>query len=112
MPYIKKSRRIELDDKIKDLLDKDTIKELSSGELNYIISNIINTYMIAKKEDNKFNYSLCNNLIGVLECVKLELYDRVITPYETIKIKENGALYNSFVEKTLFEKFISLFFFL
>ena len=63
------------------------------GELNYVISNIINYYIRHKFDSNKFNYELCNSLIGVLECSKLELYNKIVTPYENKKIKENGGLY-------------------
>jgi hypothetical protein len=34
-----------------------------------------------------FNY---NRAIGVLECIKLEFYRRMVGPYEDIKIKEAG----------------------
>ena len=36
-----------------------------------------------------------NQLIGVLECAKLELYRRLVTPYEDIKITDNGDVYGS-----------------
>jgi hypothetical protein len=73
---------------MKGLLDIAGI--LNVGELNYIISNLLNT--VSKSQ--LFNYNLCNGLIGVLECAKLELYNRLITPYEDIKIQENGGLYH------------------
>lgn len=91
MPYIKKEKRIELDNKMSELLID--CGELSDGELNYIISNLLNVYLEQKKQNNKFNYSECNKLVGVLECAKLEFYNRLVTPYENIKIVENGDLY-------------------
>jgi hypothetical protein len=39
------------------------------------------------------NYALLNELIGVLECAKLELYRRVASPYEDEKIQSNGDVY-------------------
>lgn len=89
MPYVTSERREELNQLYMNLL-KDT-SMLSPGDLNYIISNLLNRYANSKE---KFNYAVCNELIGVLECAKLELYTRLITPYEETKMKENGALYN------------------
>jgi hypothetical protein len=39
------------------------------------------------------NYDNFNEVIGVLECMKLELYRRMIAPYEDTKCKENGDVY-------------------
>lgn len=94
MPYINTDRRKELDSKMSHLLN--IAGDLSDGELNYVISNILNHHIESKRAQNNFNYALCNKLIGVLECAKIELYNRVITPYENNKIKENGKLYHSF----------------
>ena len=91
MPYISKLKREELDKRLQSLLLD--VDKLNVGELNYIISNIINNYIRQKSNSNQFNYELCNSLIGVLECAKLELYRKVVSPYEDKKIKENGKLY-------------------
>ena len=91
MPYITKSKREELDKQLQGLLLN--LDQLNVGELNYVISNILNHYIRQKFDSNQFNYELCNSLIGVLECAKLELYRKIITPYEEKKIKENGNLY-------------------
>ena len=48
---------------------------------------------IQKIKDNGVSYSFLNDFIGVLECVKLELYRRVATPYEEDKRQENGDVY-------------------
>lgn len=89
MPYIKQDRREYLDKKIEDLFDE----ELSFGDLNYIISRIVKNLMERAKKLGKFNYDFCNSIIGTLECAKQEFYHRVVTPYETVKIHENGDLY-------------------
>jgi hypothetical protein len=34
-----------------------------------------------------FNY---NRAVGVLECIKLEFYRRMVGPYEDTKIRESG----------------------
>ena len=91
MPYIPQEKRTIIDDKMKNITDhilhKDTTTSI--GEINYIITSLLNSY-INKKQ---FNYDLCNNIIGVLECAKQELYRRVVAEYEDYKIQENGDVY-------------------
>jgi len=93
MPYIKQSERENINEKSKDLVDYISNNNIQIGEMNFIISNIINTYINKTKTENTFNYNVCNNLIGVLECAKLELYRKVVANYEDKKILENGDLY-------------------
>lgn len=81
MPYIKPEDRLHI------LADEKSIS--SPGELNYFISTLVNWYINEKGK----NYSTLNEVIGVLECAKLELYRRVVAPYEDIKIDENGDVY-------------------
>jgi len=80
MPYIKKSKRQWI-----------CSGELptNSGELNYLISLICLDYLKTKGE----SYQTYNDIIGALECAKLEMYSRKITPYEKKKIKENGDIF-------------------
>jgi hypothetical protein len=60
------------------------------GVLNYVISTIL-----AKQiKDRGCNYHLLNELIGALECCKLELYRRLAAPYEDKKIGENGDVFS------------------
>ena len=42
---------------------------------------------------SRVEYARINELIGVLECAKLELYRRIAVPYEDTKIAENGDVY-------------------
>jgi hypothetical protein len=39
------------------------------------------------------SYFSYNEVVGVLECVKLEMYRRLVAPYEDRKCKENGDVY-------------------
>ena len=39
-----------------------------------------------------------NEAIGVLECAKLELYQRVIADYENEKMRVNGDVYSGLTE--------------
>ena len=57
------------------------------GELNYCITTMLHDYI---DSNGGVNYSNINEVIGVLECAKLELYRRITAPYEDKKCKENG----------------------
>ena len=59
------------------------------GQLNYMITDLIKQYIYSRTE----NYTTYNDILGVLEAVKLELYRRKIAPYEDTKIQENGDVY-------------------
>ena len=87
MPYIKQEKREEILDSIYANLPFE-IK--CAGDLNYIISYLCNEYL----KINEVSYKNLNELIGALECAKLELYRRVAVPYEDVKIKENGDVYD------------------
>ena len=82
MPYIPLKYRKEIDlGRIPD----------SPGELNYQITTTILDYLGG--EGAVVIYSDFNEVLGVLEAVKLELYRRMIAPYEDIKKEENGDVY-------------------
>ena len=81
MPYIPQSDR--------DLLDTPEWQPETPGELNYVITQTVRQYV----NEYGVSYSRLNDVIGVLEAVKLELYRRVVGPYEDLKIAENGDVY-------------------
>lgn len=76
MPYIRKAARKELEPPV----------AYYEGDLNYLITRACMLYLDSKPEC----YDAYNEVIGVLECVKLELYRRKISQYEDKKIQENG----------------------
>jgi hypothetical protein len=43
-------------------------------------------------------YANLNEMIGALECCKLELYRILTAPYEDVKIEENGGVYQAKIE--------------
>lgn len=88
MPYIKKSRRAQLDDG-GDPQD--------SGELNYAITRKIDRYI----RHRGLNYASLNETVGVLECAKLELYRRIAAAYEDRKIgsPEHGDVYTVLLDQ-------------
>ena len=81
MPYIPKDRRHAID-------AGEAPK--NAGELNYLISKTVDTYLGQKEQ---LRYTFLNEVIGVLECAKLEVYRRIVSPYEDNKIKESGDVY-------------------
>jgi hypothetical protein len=80
MPYIKYERR----EKIAMLDNPRTV-----GELNYLITSACVEWI----ERNDLSYSTINEVIGVLECAKLEFYRRMASPYEDKRKEENGDVY-------------------
>ena len=86
MPYIIQTTRDELDYGIDHIPNV-----LSDGELNYVITSIIQNVLSKRGK----SYTTLNATIGVLECVKQELYRRVLTPYEEEKMAQNGDVYRA-----------------
>lgn len=94
MPYITKNKRNYLDESIDGV--RKAIAELeldftgdnnTEGNLNYVISSLL------AKIYSRGNYQDVNDVVGLLECVKLEYYRKVAGPYEDIKEEENGRVY-------------------
>ena len=81
MPYIEKQRRIEIDG---------GSSPENAGELNYAISMMLKEYL---KSKGGVRYSHVNEIVGVMDCAKMEFYRRVAIPYEDQKIEENGDVY-------------------
>jgi len=94
MPYIKQERRQIIHAKIDELiyeiqhLEHTDLRDLD-GDLNYTISRLL-LGVFDLKDDPK--YTKFNSAVGVLESVKLEMYRRLIAPYEDEKIRENGDI--------------------
>jgi hypothetical protein len=79
MPYITQDRR--------DALEIEAAPE-NAGELNYLITRLVIKYV-----GEHPRYQTFNDAVGALECAKLELYARMVRPYEDVKIAENGDVY-------------------
>lgn len=94
MPYIKQTYREKLDPKIESLAEK--IIEVTEyhdihldGTLNYVITKLIGEVYGPVE---KLKYHDFNEIIGMLECCKLEFYRKQCSPYEDIKLRENGSV--------------------
>lgn len=84
MPYIKPYDRALYDRRPISSITPETV-----GDLNYCITSICNNFLKAEGK----SYATVNDIIGVLECAKMEFYRRVAAPYEDIKLTENGDVY-------------------
>jgi hypothetical protein len=80
MPYIPTEKR-------KQLLEGRI--PITSGELNYMVTQMCRGYIAMKGE----GYQTYNDIMGVLEGAKMEMYRRKIAPYEDKKMSENGDVY-------------------
>ena len=81
MPYIGQHQRVLVDS---------GVQPRTCGELNYVITKAIKTFL-----GGSLSYGDINDVIGVLECAKLELYRRIAAPYEDKKCAENGDVYTT-----------------
>lgn len=83
MPYVSAEARERLDG---------GADPATPGELNYAITRLVDDYLRRK---GGLRYAHLNEVIGVMECAKLELYRRLAAPYEDSKIEEAGDVYRS-----------------
>ncbi len=81
MPYIAKNER--------EILLEGLIDPANPGQVNYLITYAVDKYITQQG----LSYTSINEMIGVLECAKLELYRRVAF-YEDKKMEENGDVYS------------------
>jgi hypothetical protein len=82
MPYITQKDRENTE-------DFPELTPLNPGELNFLLTKVCLEYLSTKLE----HYGAYNDVVGALECCKLEFYRRKIEQYEDRKIKENGDVY-------------------
>ena len=71
-------------------MDASKLLPVNAGELNYRITQLIDAYILSHKKD----YATMNEIVGALECAKLELYRRIMAPYEDTKMHVHGDVYN------------------
>lgn len=88
MPYIPQVDRLRLNSTLNDITELHRDCLLTKGELNYLISNICKIYL-----GSTTSYSKINDIVGALECSKIEFYRRVAEGYEDEKKNLNGDVY-------------------
>jgi len=93
MPYVNQVYRDVIDPMMDGLMayigGMSRVEELSAGNLNYIITKIINEWVRSKG----LRYATINEVKGVLHCVIDEFNRRIVGPYEDSKIEDNGDVY-------------------
>lgn len=81
MPYIKEKEKDRLDRWIDNLAAE--LNEIGiTGNLNYVLFRLANVLC--------HNYATYSAFIADLECNKLEVYRRMLAPYEDKAIERNG----------------------
>lgn len=103
MPYITQEDRKLYEKEIEALVNKlvevfsnepTKISRNRAGHMNYIITKVIYEFYTRLQykfsKTKQLNYADYNEIIGLLECCKLEIYRRLASPYEDSKIKSNG----------------------
>ena len=80
MPYIKEADRQSVEQGWVD----------TPGALAFVLTAAVDRYLAGKE----LCYEDYNEVIGVLESVKLEYYRRILAPYEDDKRYENGDVYS------------------
>ena len=87
MPYIPSDDRQKYNESLKKILAQLSLcdEESLGGELNYCIS-----FLLFQLFKLKGRYVRANTLIGALESAKQEFYRRLVAPYESHKIIDNG----------------------
>lgn len=83
MPYIQQEDRHTLDPQEPEHRDA-----MTPGELNYQVTCLVDAYLAGN-----LDYQAVNDVVGVLECAKLEVYRRIAAPYEDHKLRINGDVY-------------------
>jgi hypothetical protein len=88
MPYISRKDRKQYQEvlnSLAEIIPKDRM--LRPGHMNYIVS-----LLIEKVYGSEMRYADHNEVMGFLTCIAQEFYRRKTSPYEDIKITEEGDL--------------------
>lgn len=91
MPYIKQEERVYGPTRSADLWV--TEGDSAAGELNWKITQLVKGYLSAYG----FDYQRINDVVGALECNKLEMYRRLAVPYEEQKERINGDVFDDWI---------------
>ena len=63
---------------------------MNVGELTYVLTRTVDSYLCSDPR----GYAEMAEGIAALECSKLELYRRIVAPYEDGKMRANGDVYH------------------
>ena len=93
MPYVSQAVR-EPFDKIIDQLPE----QLTAGQLGYVMARVIDRYLVAKaaKDDTGcLRYAYFGEVLGVIESIKLDLWDVCQRPYENDVRARGGSVWEA-----------------
>lgn len=83
MPYITEESKDKVD---KGLVALGLSEFDCAGDLNYAIHQLLAKYI----DQNNRSYQTYNDIVGVLDCAKMEIYRRLVAKYEDNKAEDNG----------------------
>jgi hypothetical protein len=89
MPYIKQEERKKVDNLIDEITKvlKGSEPNDRKGMLNYVFTRIACGAFDIPKD---IRYWKINDIVGTLECIKMEFYERIAKKFELTKIDING----------------------
>lgn len=90
MPFIDQASRALYAPGIKAIVDRVPAHPHHKGDLTYVITEILHKAM-----GENLRYSDYADVIGILECAKLEFYAGRVHPYELKKKLESGDIYHN-----------------
>jgi len=93
MPYIAQEHRSEYDVLIRELAARLRAQSDNQrkGHANYVITQLLRRAWALEQPEHE-SYSSHADVIGTLECAKLELYRRFVARYEDRAIERHGDL--------------------
>lgn len=89
MPYITQEERREGWEPLLAPLTRSVELECKAGSLDYLITRLCLAYVRGRGK----SFATLATVVGVLVCVVLEVYRRVVAPYEDGKIRANGEVF-------------------
>lgn len=94
MPYINMIQRRDVDKELNALINNlmEVDSESLPGIVNYCVSKMLWSLCGKGHSEGVKRYHRMNAMIGALQCVQLELYRRVVVPYEDEKIEQEGDI--------------------
>ena len=93
MPYVKKEDRDDVDPMIQRLQTVLDPKFTQTGKVVYVVTRIVDDYVTGLIRETGQGFESLSEGIKILECAKLEMYRRLLGPYEDTKAKTNGDVY-------------------
>lgn len=97
MPYIAGEDREELDPT--SALTGSQREATTPGELTFQLTCLVDGYLAGN-----LDFQAIAEVLGALEATKLELYRRIVAPYEDVKIDLNGDVYETQVRRSMVKK--------